>query len=49
VIRAVFDANALVSCTTGVYNDISTPGELFRRWLAGQYSLFVSQHLLNET
>ena len=48
MIRAVLDANVLVSAFPGLRNPASTPGELLRRWRRGEYELVVSEHILAE-
>jgi predicted nucleic acid-binding protein len=48
VIRALLDANVLVSGITGLLITESTPGALLRRWRDGEYTLVISQPLLSE-
>lgn len=48
MIRAVFDANALVSGIAGFLLLTSAPGELLRRWRSGDFVLVVSPHILSE-
>jgi uncharacterized protein len=48
VIRAVLDANALVSGFASARDPASTPGELVRRWRAEAFELIVSEHLRAE-
>jgi uncharacterized protein len=48
VIEAVLDTNVLVSGILGVPRATSTPGELLRRWHAGEYVLVISEHILSE-
>lgn len=48
MIRALLDANVLVSGIVGLRKDESTPGALLRRWRADEYTLIVSQPLLAE-
>ena len=46
--RATFDANVLASGTVGILRSTSTPGELVRRWWAGEFELVISTHLQGE-
>lgn len=43
--RAVFDVNLLVSGFIGANRAESVPGELLRRWEAGNFDLVLSDHL----
>lgn len=47
--KAVFDTNVLASGLVGLPRAESTPGELLRRWLAGDFELVISEHILTET
>lgn len=46
--RAVFDTNVLASGFIALIFGASTPGELIRRWLAGEFDLAVSRPILAE-
>jgi putative PIN family toxin of toxin-antitoxin system len=48
VIRAVLDANVLVSGVVGVRIPTSAPGELIRCWRQRELTIVVSSHLLQE-
>lgn len=48
MISAVLDTNVLASGFAGVLRSTSTPGELIRRWQAGQFSLIISEHIHSE-
>lgn len=48
MIEAVFDANVLVAGIVGTRFEQSTPGELIRRWLRGDFTLALSAYLLDE-
>lgn len=48
MMRAVLDANALVSGIMGLRVTDSPPGEALRRWRADQFTLVVSAHLISE-
>ena len=45
---AVFDTNVLASGIAGIARQESTPGELLRRWRAGEFTLVVSEPILAE-
>ena len=46
--RAVIDTNVLLSGVLGYDRPISTLGEILRRWRAGEFTLMLSQPLLDE-
>jgi putative PIN family toxin of toxin-antitoxin system len=48
LIRAVLDANVLVSGIVGFLVPASTPGELLRLWRDGAFVLIVSEPILSE-
>jgi putative PIN family toxin of toxin-antitoxin system len=48
VIRAVLDANVLVSAAAGAAQPDSVPGEILRRWRGRAFALVVSEPILVE-
>jgi putative PIN family toxin of toxin-antitoxin system len=48
VIVAVLDTNVLASGVAGAARPESTPGELIRRWRAKQFTLVISEPILEE-
>ncbi len=48
MIRITADTNVLVSGLLGLTREDSSPGELLRRWYAGEFQLATSQPLLDE-
>jgi putative PIN family toxin of toxin-antitoxin system len=48
VILAVLDANVLASGLAGLTRSASVPGEVVRRWIAGDFDLAISRPIANE-
>jgi predicted nucleic acid-binding protein len=48
LISAVLDTNVVVSGLAGIAQEARVPGALLGAWLAGDFTLIVSEHILTE-